>query len=306
MPAADLASSARSPPAWRSGPSVLGVVTAGPQLTMLSGVGALRVLAIAGLETNVQAMRAVGRPGTPRRNRGRDPAVRGRGTASSLRALGLRSAGRRFSGRDPDRDQRRHQRGDPATLKLSARGGLGRPSRRRGHRRRPRPDGPCARGRRYFGSAVAPAAVLPMPRRSGSPRGLLTCGVTSAVAASYWSSSSCRRPGRRCWGSSSWSPGLLRAGSAVWPGSPVPIFLQASPSPARRWPDCSSRTDWSAAGGVLVGSRLLRHRSAWRRISVTVPAVMPFAIALLVVALSSASSSEAGSPRGSAVWTRAT
>jgi len=44
------------------GPSVLGLVTLDGNLQMLSGFGALCVLAIAGLETDVLAMRAVGRP----------------------------------------------------------------------------------------------------------------------------------------------------------------------------------------------------------------------------------------------------
>ena len=44
------------------GPSLLGVVTDGPQVAMLAGVGALAILATAGLETNVEAMRRVGRP----------------------------------------------------------------------------------------------------------------------------------------------------------------------------------------------------------------------------------------------------
>jgi Kef-type K+ transport system membrane component KefB len=44
------------------GPSVFGVVSDGPQVAMLAGVGALAILATAGLETNVEAMRRVGRP----------------------------------------------------------------------------------------------------------------------------------------------------------------------------------------------------------------------------------------------------
>jgi Kef-type K+ transport system membrane component KefB len=44
------------------GPSVLGVVSDGPQVGMLASLGALAILATAGLETNVEAMRRVGRP----------------------------------------------------------------------------------------------------------------------------------------------------------------------------------------------------------------------------------------------------
>jgi Kef-type K+ transport system membrane component KefB len=44
------------------GPSVLDVVSDGPQVAFLAGVGALAILATAGLETNVTAMRQVGRP----------------------------------------------------------------------------------------------------------------------------------------------------------------------------------------------------------------------------------------------------
>jgi Kef-type K+ transport system membrane component KefB len=43
------------------GPSLLGVVSDGPQIAMLAGVGALAILATAGLETNLSAMRRVGR-----------------------------------------------------------------------------------------------------------------------------------------------------------------------------------------------------------------------------------------------------
>ena len=43
------------------GPSVLGVVGDGPYIGMLAGVGALAILATAGLETNLGAMRRVGR-----------------------------------------------------------------------------------------------------------------------------------------------------------------------------------------------------------------------------------------------------
>jgi Kef-type K+ transport system membrane component KefB len=43
------------------GPTVLGVVSDGPQVAMLASVGALAILATAGLETNVEAMRRVGR-----------------------------------------------------------------------------------------------------------------------------------------------------------------------------------------------------------------------------------------------------
>lgn len=43
------------------GPSVLGVVSDGPVVGFLAGVGALAILATAGLETNVAAMRRVGR-----------------------------------------------------------------------------------------------------------------------------------------------------------------------------------------------------------------------------------------------------
>lgn len=43
------------------GPSLLGVVSDGPQVAMLAGVGALAILATAGLETNLSAMRRVGR-----------------------------------------------------------------------------------------------------------------------------------------------------------------------------------------------------------------------------------------------------
>jgi Kef-type K+ transport system membrane component KefB len=42
------------------GPSLLGVVTDGPQISMLAGVGALAILATAGLETNLAAMRRIG------------------------------------------------------------------------------------------------------------------------------------------------------------------------------------------------------------------------------------------------------
>ncbi len=42
------------------GPSVLGAVADGPQVAMLAGVGALAILATAGLETNLAAMRRVG------------------------------------------------------------------------------------------------------------------------------------------------------------------------------------------------------------------------------------------------------
>ncbi len=42
------------------GPSLLGIVSDGPQVAMLAGLGALAILATAGLETNVAAMRRVG------------------------------------------------------------------------------------------------------------------------------------------------------------------------------------------------------------------------------------------------------
>lgn len=42
------------------GPSLLGVVGDGPEIGMLAGVGALAILATAGLETNMSAMRRVG------------------------------------------------------------------------------------------------------------------------------------------------------------------------------------------------------------------------------------------------------
>ena len=42
------------------GPSLLGIVSDGPQVAMLAGLGALAILATAGLETNVEAMRRVG------------------------------------------------------------------------------------------------------------------------------------------------------------------------------------------------------------------------------------------------------
>ena len=43
------------------GPSLLGVVGDGPGISLLAGVGALAILATAGLETNISAMRQVGR-----------------------------------------------------------------------------------------------------------------------------------------------------------------------------------------------------------------------------------------------------
>jgi Kef-type K+ transport system membrane component KefB len=43
------------------GPSLLGVVADGPVVSLLAGVGALAILATAGLETNLSAMRRVGR-----------------------------------------------------------------------------------------------------------------------------------------------------------------------------------------------------------------------------------------------------
>jgi len=43
------------------GPSFLGIVVDGPEIGMLAGVGALAILATAGLETNLSAMRRVGR-----------------------------------------------------------------------------------------------------------------------------------------------------------------------------------------------------------------------------------------------------
>lgn len=44
------------------GPSLLGVVTDGPTIRVLSGVGALCILAVAGLETDLRQLRSVGRP----------------------------------------------------------------------------------------------------------------------------------------------------------------------------------------------------------------------------------------------------
>src|SRR6478672_10207681 len=44
------------------GPSLLGLVHVDAELQMLAGVGALCVLAVSGLETDLSAMRAIGRP----------------------------------------------------------------------------------------------------------------------------------------------------------------------------------------------------------------------------------------------------